>query len=222
MTGLGSQYYLGYDGLGLSRILLQIVSEGLAHGCRYCAGHFRVAKLGFGLSFELWLHHLYRDYCGKTFAEVVAGDFYLGVFKQVVVFGVLFESRGQTAAKTAQMRAALDSVDIVYKRVHVLVVSIVVSQGYLHRNTLAFGVQVYHVANQRFLVGVDVAYKLAQTGIGVESFAARLAVFVEVAQVGKVKCYAGVEKCEVAQTVCQGLIVVFGNDEYRSIGLEGY
>ena len=55
-----------------------------------------------------------------------------------------------------------------------------------------------------------------------ESFAVWLAVFVEVAQVGKVKCYAGVEKCEVAQTVCQDLVVVFGNGEYRGVGLEGY
>ena len=50
--------------------------------------HLAVAELGLGLTLKLRFHHLNRDYGCEAFAEVIRVDFNLGVFEQVVIFGI--------------------------------------------------------------------------------------------------------------------------------------
>ena len=69
---------------------------------------------------------------------------------------------------------------------------------------------------------VDVFHKLAQTLCAVVCFAARFAISAMLAHVGELERDAGVEVCQIAQTIGQRVEIVCGDSEYRVIGLEGY
>ena len=60
------------------------------------------------------------------------------------------------------MRTALDGVDIVDKRIDVLVERCIVSKRHLHRYALALGVDINDVVDEMLLRLVDIADKLLQ------------------------------------------------------------
>ncbi len=202
-------------------MLLQICAQGLAHGHLHAAHHLGVAELGLGLALKLGLEHFHRDDGREALAEVLGGNLYLGVLEQIVVFGVFLESECEAAAEAGEVCAALDGVDVVDKGVDVLVVRVVVGEGHLDGYAAALGVEVDHIVDERVFARVDVLDKLAQTLLRVESLAAGHSLLVHLAHVGEGQGDAGVEKCQIAQAVGQGLVVVYGDGEYRRVGLEG-
>src|SRR5205085_355738 len=67
------------------------------------------------LTFELRMRDLDADDRRQPFANVVAGDALLQVFRQVVLGGVEVDRAGQRRAEPGQVRAALVRVDVVGK-----------------------------------------------------------------------------------------------------------
>ena len=168
-------------------MLFEVGAQGLAYGHLDGAHDLVVAELRLGLSLKLGLHDLNRDYGGQTLAEVVACDFNLGVLEQVVVLGVFLKGHRQAAAEAGEVCAALDGVDVVYKRIYVFVVGVVVGERYLHRHALALGVEVDDVVDERFLARVDVFHKLAQALVGMECLGHGIAIGVEVSHVDELE-----------------------------------
>ena len=168
-------------------MLLKIVTQCLAHGSLYRTYHFVIAKFGFGLTLKLRLHHLYRNHGGKTLTEVIARYIYLHLFKHLIVFGILFKGRSQATTETGEMGTTLYGVDIIHERVHILIVCGIVCQRHLHRYTLTFGIEMYHIVDKRFFIGIDIFNKLTQTILGIEHLAARLTVFVYLTHILKGK-----------------------------------
>ena len=66
------------------------------------------------------------------------------------------------------MRTALNGVDIVDKRIDVLVERRVVGERHLHRDALALGVDINDVVDKMLLRLVDIADKLFQSLIRME------------------------------------------------------
>ena len=218
IAGLGGNHDLLDNSFRLTRILFKIVAQSLADGSLDSADNFAVAELGLCLAFELRFHDLHRDHCRQTLAEVIARNLDLDLFEKLVVFGILLEGLGQSAAETGQMSTSLNSVDIVDKRIDILVISAVVGQRHFHGNAGALGLKMDNIIDQRLFVLVDIFDKLTQTVLAVEYlFAGFFA-----AQVGKGQRYSGIEEREITQTVGQSIIVVDGDGENRRIGAEGY
>ena len=96
-------------------MLLKIECQGLAYGLLNGTGYLTVTQLGLGLTLKLRLCNLDRYYCGKTLAEILTLNLYLGFLKELVVIGILLECAGQCCAETYQMGTALYGVDVVYE-----------------------------------------------------------------------------------------------------------
>ncbi len=202
-------------------MLLKVVAQGLGDSCRDGSGHLRVAELGLGLPFKLGLHDLDGNHGGKTLAEVVARNLDLALLEELVVLGIFLEGGGKSAAEACQVCTTLDGVDVVDKRVDILVEGGVVGERHLDRHTLTLSVEMDHVGNQRLLRGVDVFHELAQPVGRVKHLAAGIPLAVELTAVSDGEGNSGVEEGKVAQTLCQGVVVVDGDGEYRRVGEEG-
>ena len=116
MARCGGENDFLHHGLGLLRMLFEIIFQGFGHGSLYGADHFVVAEFGLGLSLELGFHHLHRHYSRQTLAEVrrVYVHLLFDQFVEHLVFlGILFEGGSQSAAESCQVCAALDGVDVV-------------------------------------------------------------------------------------------------------------
>ena len=74
VPGRCSQDDFLYDGFGVARILLQVVTQGRRHRLIDRCRHLVVAQFGLGLPFELRFCDLDRNYGRQTLAEVVAVD----------------------------------------------------------------------------------------------------------------------------------------------------
>ena len=204
-------------------MLLEVVAQGLAHGGLHHAHHLVVAQLGLGLTLELRLGHLDRDHGRQTVAEVLFRqlDLHLGqLLEQLVVFGIFLERERQAAAEAGEVRASLDGVDVVDIRVDVLVIVGVVGQRHLDGDAVLLRVEMDDVFDQRLLAGVDVFDELLEALVAVIHLAAGIALLVAVAHIGERQRDAGVEKRQVAQTVGQSLVVVYGLAEYRRVRME--
>ena len=98
-TGCSSEHHLVADHLGLLRVLLEIVGQGLAHGLLNGTSDLRVSKLGLGLTFELRLCHLDANHCCKAFTEVLWGNLNLGLLNLLgdlrVVVSILLQRAGE-------------------------------------------------------------------------------------------------------------------------------
>ena len=116
------------------------------------------------------------------------------------------------------MSTTLDSVDIVDKRIDILVISAVVGQRHFHGNAGALGLKMDNIIDQRLFVLIDIFDELTQTVLAVEHLFAGFFT----AQIGKGQRYSGIEEREITQTVGQSIIVVDGDGENRRIGAEGY
>ena len=96
----------------------------------------------------------------------------------------------------------------------VLVVGSVVHDGYFHRCTLLFGVDVDDIVHQMLAGRIDVAYKLLQALYGIENFLLVTSVFFFYAKVGQRDFDSGIQISQLAHTSCQNIIIVdrFGKD----------
>ena len=223
MARRGGQNDLLHDGLGILGILLQIVAQRRGHRLIDGGRNLVVAQLGLGLALELRLLHLHRNHGRETLAEVVAVDVELQLREHARILGVLLERTGQRTAEARQVRAALDGVDVIYIGVYVLREGIVVLHGHLHRNAVLLGVEVDDLVDDRRAArGVEILHELLETLFRIEVVVDVFAVLVLAALVRQVQVYSLVQERQLAQTVGQNFVFVFGRErEDAAVGLEG-
>ena len=204
-------------------MFFQVIRERLAHGLVHRAAHLAVAQLGLGLPFELRLGHLHGNHRREPFAEVLAGDFHLGLFQLLGagVFGVFLEHAREGCAETGLVRAALLGVDVVHVGMQAFAVARVVHDGALDGRAAFFGVEVYHVVEQRRVVAVEVAHELLHAFLAVERFLQGVPLLVVLAQVGQRDADAPVEVGQLAHTGLERLVFVGGHGEDAAVGPEG-
>ncbi len=120
------------------------------------------------------------------------------------------------------MCATLYRVDVVYKRVYILVVRAIVCESHFDGDSLSLGIEMYYVVDERLFVGVDILYKLTQTLFGVKYLTTGVAFCVELTHIGESQCDARVEICKVAEAYREGVVVIFSDCKYRAVRLKGY
>ena len=118
------------------------------------------------------------------------------------------------------MRATFNRVDVIYERVHVFIVGAVVGESYFYGNALFFSHKMDDIVDERFFVGVDIAYEFFKSGVAMEHFIFEISVLIHLAAIGQSQCYAGVKEREVAQTIGKSIVVIYRHGEYRVVGLE--
>ena len=196
------------DGLGLCGMLLQIGVQGITHGGLDGTDDLGVSEFGLGLALELGLQHFDRNDGCQTLAEVLRLNLNLGLLEHLVVLGILLQGRAQTAAEARQVGTTLDGVDVVDKRVDVLVERRVIGHSDLDGDVALLALDVDDVLDQGLLVAIDVAHKLVKTGLAVVGLAAGIAVLVAGAQVGNRQGHSGVQVGQVAQAVGQDVKLI--------------
>ena len=172
------------------------------------------------MAFKLRFAHLHADHGGEPFTEVFTGDFDFGLFDLLGsgFLGIFLEHTGHRSAETGQVRTALDGVDVVDVGVEIFAVRRVVDDGHFYRDSFLFGVDVDDILNEGHARGVLVAHELAQALLAVERLAARFALLVQVAFIGKDDGQPGVEESQFAHTVGQNVILIFDRSENVGIG----
>ncbi len=129
---------LADDLLHHRRILIEELAQFLVDQLNDVALNIGI-QLALGLAFELGLRKLYADDGGETFAHVVAGQVF---FRSLIKPGLRrrgIDGAGQRAAKAAQMRAAIDRIDVVGETEYVFRVGIVVLQRHFNGQLAAVG-----------------------------------------------------------------------------------
>ena len=221
MARSGSEDYLLNDGFGLCRMLLEIHVECLAQAGLNSAYHLGVAEFGLGLALKLWLKHLYRDHGSETLAEVLGLDVDFHFLEHLAILGIFLQGRTQTAAESGEVSSTLNGIDIVDKRIDVLVERGVVGHCHLHRDVALVGADVNHIVDKSFLAGVDVTNKLIQTGAAEELLGVRIALLVFLAQVGENKFHTGIQVGEVTQASSKYAVLIDGGlGENLCVGME--
>ena len=159
-------------------MLVEVLREQLVHHAAHRAFHFRVAKLGLGLPFELRLQHLHRQHGREAFTHVVAGQarFLVLFIERRLFLDILVDDRRQRTLEAGEVRAAFVRVDVVHEREHILGIAVVVLQRHLDADVVPGRVDVDHVLVQRLLVADQVRHELFQAATREEHFFARLAV----------------------------------------------
>ena len=195
----GGQDDLLHDGLGILGVLLQIVAQRRGHRLIDGGRNLVVAQLGLGLALELRLLHLHRNHGREPLAEVVAVDVELQLGEHARILGVFLERTRERPAEAGQVRTALDRVDVVHIRVHVLREGVVVLHGHLDRDAVLFGVEVDDLLDDRRAArGVEVLDELLEALLRVEVVLVRLAFLVRTLVV-EIQADALVQERELAR-----------------------
>ena len=207
----------------LLEIVCQSLADGLVHGTR----NLGVSELRLRLPLELRLCHLHADNGRKTFAEVLAADFYLRLLNLLLrrLLGILLQHARKSLTEAHEMRTTLDGVDIVDVAVDVLAVRRVVHDGNVDGEPILVCRYLYDVVEEVYAAGVDVAHELRQPLLREEHLAAGLpllafshvGVAMVPAEVGERNGQTSVQECQLAHPVCKGVVVVFRHDEDRVV-----
>src|SRR5207248_1859391 len=104
---------LADDPPGDGRILFEIRTELVVEDRLDDPFDFGVSKLRLGLAFELRVRDLHADHRRQAFADVLAGDALLQVFREIVLRRVRVDRAGQRRLEAGEVRAALVRVDVV-------------------------------------------------------------------------------------------------------------
>ena len=151
------------DCLCLVGIFLEVNAKHLAYSLVNYTYNITVTKFCLGLTFELRFGNLDRNDSGKTFAEVIATDFYLCLCQHTRSFSVVLQGSCQTTAETCQVGTTFYRVDVVYKRVKVFCVFVVVLKCNFNRNAVLYGRSVDNAASKLFAAFVKIFNEFAQT-----------------------------------------------------------
>ena len=143
-------------------MLLKIYTQRFADCRLNGSNNLVVAEFCLCLTLELRLQHFYRNNRCQPLSEVGRIDCHLLFLKNLGVVGIFLQRRRQSATETRKVRTALNGVDIVDKRIDVLVERRVVGERHLHRDALALGVDINDVVDKMLLRLVDIADKLLQ------------------------------------------------------------
>ena len=104
---------------------------------------FAVAELGLGLTLELGFPDLDADDRGQPFPNILALQALLVFLEQAERGDVGVDRARQRRPQPDQMRPALDGIDVVGERIHVLGVALVPLQGDLNRGAALLAAQIH-------------------------------------------------------------------------------
>ena len=94
---------LSADDLRVDRVLFKILAEGLADDIFYRAAHLAADQFVLGLAGKFRLGHLDRQDATQAFAQVIAGNFDLGLLGHFVVVNVLVYDPRHRRTQAGQM-----------------------------------------------------------------------------------------------------------------------
>jgi hypothetical protein len=125
------------DFLGNGRVLVEELAELFVNQLSYLARYVGI-EFTFGLAFELRLGQFHANNSRETFADVVAGEIVFGVFDESAGSRSRVDRAGESAAKAAEMRSAVDGVDVVGEAENDFGILVVVLKGDFNKK-LAIG-----------------------------------------------------------------------------------
>ena len=138
----------------------------------------------------------------------------------MVVVGIFLKGQSQAATESGEVCTSLDRVDIVDVGVDILVEVGVVGQRHLDGHSVALGVEVDDIFDQRLFACIDIFHELLEAFIAVEHILVRIALFVKVAKIGEGQRNAGIEERQVAETIGECVVVVDRLAENGGIRME--
>ena len=208
------------DLAGDRRILLEEHAEALVDEGLHGAGDVGV-ELALGLAFELRLRQLDADHRDQAFAHVVAAQVLLHVFEESERLADGVDGARERGAEAGEVRAAVDGVDVVGKAEDRFGVAVVVLQRDFDLDVVALRFHHDRLVVQHGLAAVEMLDELGDAAGVAEFGAASLAgLGIGGALVGERDFKALVEEGEFAQTLGQGVVVVFGGGEDGLVGQE--
>ena len=89
-----------------------------------------------------------------------------------LLLGVRLERTSQSSTKTLQVRATLNSIDIVDIRVEVLRIARIVHDSNLNRHILLLSIEIDDIVDEMSTCRVDIAHEVSQTSLAVKNLAA--------------------------------------------------
>ena len=163
----GGQAFLD-DPPAIGRVLVEVLAEAVGDGGLDLALDLGVAELGLGLALELRVGQLDADDRGQALADVVAGQVAVGVAEHAGPARPIVERARQRRAEAGDVRAAVDGVDVVGEREHVLGVGVVVLEGDLDGGAALAPLDVDRPVVEDLLVPVQVPDEGLQAALEVE------------------------------------------------------
>src|SRR5262245_1831596 len=151
-----------------SRVLFQVGAQLVVDDRLDDSLDLGVAKLGFRLSLELRMRNLDADDAGQAFADVVAGDTFLEVFREVVLRRVRINRARQRRSEAGEVRATLVRVDVVREGIDHLRVAVVPLQRDLRVDTVSLAAHVDRLFVDGRLVLVEVRDERDDAAVVVE------------------------------------------------------
>ena len=201
----------------LVEVLAQLVVDELRP-----SGPDVAVQLALGLAFELGLRQLHADHGGQALTHIVAGQVVLHVLEQTGLLAIEVDAAGQRAAEAAQMRAAVDGVDVVGEAEDALRVAIVVLERDLHRQNPAvrqifLTLEIDWLFVQHRFAAVEVLDEFRDAA-GIEELVRfdRILAFI-----GEGDLEAFVQECQFSQALRQRVVVELGGLHDGTIRLEG-
>src|SRR5579859_8085570 len=156
------------DPAALRWILLEVLRQAFGQCQRDVALHFGIAELALGLALELRLQHLHADHRREAFAHVFAGEVGIRLLQDAGLARVAVEHVGQGSAEPGQVAAALDGVDGVGEREHVLDERVVVLQRDLDLGALDLALDVERRRVDHHLAAIQGAHERDDAALEVE------------------------------------------------------
>ena len=137
------------DLLGLDRMLFEITAQLVVQEGFDEPLDFAVAEFGLGLALELRFRHLDADDRGQPFPNVLALQALLVLFEQAERSDISVDRTRQRGSQPDQVRPALDGIDVVGERIHVLGIALVPLQGDVDRRAVLLAAQIYDFVQRR-------------------------------------------------------------------------
>ena len=156
------------DPPAVGRVLVEVLAEAVGDGGLDLALDLGVAELGLRLALELRVGQLDADDRGQALADVVAGQVAVGVAEDAGAPRPVVERAGQGGAEAGDVGAAVDRVDVVGEREHVLRVRVVVLEGDLDGRAALAPLDVDRAVVEDLLVPVEVPDEGLEAALEVE------------------------------------------------------
>ena len=149
-------------------VLVEVLPEAVRDGRLDLALDLGIAELGLGLALELRVGQLDADHRGEPLADVVAGQVRVAVLEHRRPARPVVERARERGAEARDVRPAIDRVDVVGEREHVLGVGVVVLQRDLDGGGAFAALDVDRARVEDLLVPVQVPHERLEATLEVE------------------------------------------------------
>ncbi len=178
-------------------------------------------ELALGLAFELRLRQLHADHRDQAFANIVAGEIFFDVLEQAHLLARVVDGTSKCGAEAGEVRASVDGVDVIGEAKDGFGVGVVVLQADLDMHLVFVGFHIDGLVVEGLLAAVQVLDEFDDAAVVLELGALGLAgLGIGGALVGERNGETAIQKGHLAQTLRQGVEVIFGRGENGTVGQE--